>query len=131
MREPITNEQLSRISSELVRLKAQHYGKGPTETKTYQNDSWLFCVMRGGFTKVEETLIGAGDEALVRQVRLRFQDQMSIIFRDTVEKVTGRNVVNYQSQVLVNPDYSVEIFLLEDGDSLEATTPPTGGGNNI
>ena len=116
---PITGGQLAAVSNELVRLKAHHYGKGPVGAKTYLNDNFLFCVMRGGFTTVEQTLIAGGDEALVRAVRLRFQDQMTVVFRDAVEKITGRRVVGYQSQMLVQPDYVVEIFLLEDGADVE------------
>ncbi|MCA1842834.1 MAG: DUF2294 domain-containing protein, partial [Actinobacteria bacterium] len=115
---------LAAITSEIMRLKAHHFGKGPSEGKAYLNGSWVVCFLKGGFTKVEETLIGAGDEALVRQVRLRFQEQMSVAFRDSVEKITGRSVVGYASQIVVNPDFAVELFLLEDGEDLDDVAPP-------
>lgn len=123
MRKEITGEMLAAISAEVVRLKAHHYGKGPTEAKTYINDNFVFCVMKGGMTRVEETLISSGDEALVRQVRLRFQEQMHTVFRDAIEKITGCVVVGYQSQLIVNPDYMVEIFILGDEDDLLETSP--------
>ena len=113
-RAEITGDQLAALSNELVRLKAQHYGKGPTGAKAYLNDNFLFVVMRDGVTPVEQTLIAGGDEALVRTVRLRFQEQMTMVFRDAVEKTIGRKVIGYQSQLLVNPDYAVEIFVLGD-----------------
>lgn len=123
MAKRITKEMLAAISAELVRLKAHHYGKGPVEAKSYINDNFLFCVMKGGLTRVEETLISSGDEDLVRQVRLRFQEQMHTVFRDAVEKVTGRVVVAYNSQLLVNPDHIVEIFVLGDEEDLIETSP--------
>lgn len=123
MAREISGEMLAAISAELVRLKAHHYGKGPVEAKSYVNDNFLFCVMKGGLTRVEETLLASGDEALVRQVRLRFQEQMHTVFRDAVEKVTGRVVVTYQSQLLINPDYLVEIFVLGDEEDLIETAP--------
>lgn len=123
MRKEITGEMLAAISAEVVRLKAHHYGKGPTEAKTYVNDNFVFCVMKGGMTRVEETLISSGDESLVRQVRLRFQEQMHTVFRDAIEKITGCVVVGYQSQLIVNPDYMVEIFILGDEDDLLETSP--------
>lgn len=123
MANEITGEMLAAISAELVRLKAHHFGKGPVEAKSYLNDNFLFCVMKGGLTRVEETLITSGDEALVRQVRLRFQEQMHTVFRDAVEKVTGRVVVGYQSQLIVNPDYVVEMFVLGDEGDLVETSP--------
>ena len=123
MAKRITKEMLAAISAELVRLKAHHYGKGPVEAKSYINDNFLFCVMKGGLTRVEETLISSGDEDLVRQVRLRFQEQMHTVFRDAVEKVTGRVVVAYNSQLLINPDHIVEIFVLGDEEDLIETSP--------
>jgi uncharacterized protein YbcI len=123
VRKEITGEMLAAISAEVVRLKAHHYGKGPTEAKTYVNDNFVFCVMKGGMTRVEETLISSGDESLVRQVRLRFQEQMHTVFRDAIEKITGCVVVGYQSQLIVNPDYMVEIFILGDEDDLIETSP--------
>ena len=124
MLKPITGEVLAAVSNEMVRLKAQHYGKGPVEAKAYVNDNWVFAVLRGGFTRVEETLIAAGDEDLVRKVRLRFQEQTGDRFIDAVERITGRRVVNYQSAVLVDPDYVVEMFLLDDENPLPE--PPSG-----
>lgn len=110
----VSGEILSAISNEMVRLKAQHYGKGPVEAKSYLNDDFLFVVMKGGMTPVEQTLIEGGDAVLVRRVRLRFQEQMSTAFKDAVERLVGRKVLAYQSQVLFDPDYAIEIFLLSD-----------------
>ena len=97
---------------DLVRIKAQHYGKGPTEAKVYQCDDWLFCVLRGGLTPVERTLLEHGDEGLVRRVRLRFQELMTDRFIDTVARAAGRRVLTYQSQIMFDPDVAVETFLL-------------------
>jgi uncharacterized protein YbcI len=116
MPKPITGEVLAAISSECVRLKASLFGKGPTMAKTYLNDNFLFCVMKGGLTRVEETLVGGGDQALVRQVRLRFQEQVSASFRGAVERIAERRVVAYESQVVFNPDWVVEIFVLDEGN---------------
>lgn len=78
----ISGETLAAISREMVRLKAEHYGKGPREAKTYLCDDWLFCVLKGGMTTVERTLLEHGDSDLVRQVRLRFQTNMTESFTD-------------------------------------------------
>ncbi len=108
----ISGDVLGAISREMVRLKAEHYGKGATEAKTYVCDDWLFCVLKGGMTTVEQTLLEHGDQDLVRQVRLRFQENMDDSFMGVVARLTGRQVLAYQSQVLFNPDFAVEIFLL-------------------
>lgn len=96
----------------MVRLKAQHYGKGATEAKTYVCDDWLFCVLKGGMTTVEQTLLVHGDHDLVRQVRLRFQENMDESFMKVVARVTGHQVLTYASQVVFDPDFTIEIFLL-------------------
>jgi uncharacterized protein YbcI len=50
---------LAEISTGLVSLHRKYYGKGPTKAKSYLvNDS--VCMLRGGFTTVERTLIDDG-----------------------------------------------------------------------
>jgi uncharacterized protein YbcI len=110
----VPGEQLAAITREMVRIKSQHYGKGATEAKTYQCDNFLFCVMKGGMTTVEVNLLEHGDAALVREVRQRFQANNGDAFRNAVERITGRRVVGYESQVVFNPDYVVEMFVLDD-----------------
>jgi uncharacterized protein YbcI len=112
----IPGDVLAAISREMVRLKANHYGKGPTEAKAYVCDDWLFCVLKGGMTAVEQTLLKHGDNDLVRQVRLRFQQNMDESFTEVVRRLTGRQVLTYQSQVVFDPDFTIEIFLLGPPD---------------
>ena len=54
------------ISNAMVGLMKDFYGKGPTKAKTFLNDNYVFCVMEGGLTRNEETLIERGHEDLVR-----------------------------------------------------------------
>jgi uncharacterized protein YbcI len=111
--ETLSGEQLASVSRELARLKAEFYGKGPEDSRSFQNRNLLFCVMSGGLTTVEETLIRAGDESLVRQVRHRFQEQLAGRFRGVVEEITGRTVLTYESQILFDPTYVIEMFVLD------------------
>jgi len=110
----IPGDQLAAITREMVRIKSAHYGKGATEAKTYQCDNFLFSVLKGGMTTVEQNLLKHGEARLVRQVRLRFQESNGENFRAAVERITGRYVLAYESQVLFAPDYTVEIFVLGD-----------------
>jgi uncharacterized protein YbcI len=106
------SEERSAISAALVGLKKEHYGKGPTAAKTYFNDDWVFCVLEGGLTRSEETLLAAGEEPLVRQYRLRFQEAVTGKLCGAVEEITGRAVLTYHSQIMFDPDRVVEMFLL-------------------
>jgi uncharacterized protein YbcI len=114
MPQKLTGEELAAITREIVRVKSQSYGKGATEAKSYQCDNFLFCVLRGGLTPLERSLLDDGDEALVRQVRLRHQQNRRETFTDVVERIAGARVRTYQSQVIFDPDYTVEIFVLDD-----------------
>ena len=109
-----TGEQLAAITRELVRISTQGYGRGATEAKSYQCDNFIFCAMRGGLTSIELNLIEHGDTELVRTLRLRYQAHNANAFTDTVERILGRRVETYDSQVVFNPDYTVEIFVIGD-----------------
>ncbi|HEX2128423.1 MAG TPA: Na-translocating system protein MpsC family protein [Solirubrobacterales bacterium] len=115
---------LAAISKELVRAKKEHFGKGPERARSYMVDDLLFVVMRGGMLPAEKTLVDAGDEEAARAFRQRFQDNMDKLLPGIVEQLSGRKVINYQSQTLYDPDIVVEIFVFEDrarGDARQAT----------
>ena len=101
------------ISNAMVGLKKEFYGKGPTKAKTYVNDNYIFCVMQGGLTRNEETLLAAGHDDLVRQYRLKFQEAMAAPTTEAVERLTGRKVLGYHSQVVFNPEHAIEMFVLD------------------
>lgn len=103
----------AQISTAMVALKKQYYGRGPERAKTYLNDDYVFCVLEGGLTRNEETLLEAGEEHLIRQYRLRFQEAVSERTTAAVEEATGRRVLTYHSQIVFRPARAFEIFLLE------------------
>jgi len=73
-------------------------------------------ILRGGFTKVERTLIDTGEVESVYQMRRSFQQAMEEEFRRIVEDATGRTVIAYMSSIHVDPDLAVELFVLEPLD---------------
>jgi uncharacterized protein YbcI len=101
------------VSNAMVSLKKEFYGKGPTGAKSYFNDNYVFCVMEGGLTRNEETLLDAGEEHLVRSYRLRFQESMTKTTTEAIEKITGRGVLGYHSQIVFHPAFTFEIFVLD------------------
>ena len=104
-------DMLARLSDEMVRAKKQFFGKGPEQAKSYMLDDMLFVVMRGGLTRAEETMLRFGRETMVRQFRQLFEDEMTELLTGLVEQTTGRKVVNYQSQIMFDPDIIVEMFV--------------------
>jgi uncharacterized protein YbcI len=102
------------ISNAMVGIKKNLYGKGPVKAKTFINDNIVFCVLEGGLTRNEETLLKAGEEDLVRTYRLRFQEAVAIEATTAIEDLTGRKVLGYHSQIVFNPDRAFEIFVLDE-----------------
>jgi uncharacterized protein YbcI len=106
-------EVLASISTGLVQLHSRYYGKGPTKAKTYLLDDTVICLLRGGFTRVERTLIAEGEAQAVHDIRRSFQKAMEVQFRDIIEGATDRKVIAYMSQVHEDPEIALEVFVLE------------------
>jgi len=104
---------LAAVTREIVKLHAAHYGKGPTKARSYLNGDALFCLMQDTLTAAERTLVERGKGEAVHTMRRAFQDAMAAEFSALVETHTGRRVRAFMSQVNLEPDVDVEIFVLE------------------
>jgi uncharacterized protein YbcI len=101
----------SDVSREIVRIHAHYYGRGPTRAKSYVNDDVVLCVLGDIFTPSEEMLIKAGRFNEVRTNRMAFQDTVEPILRAAVERLSGRAVESFLSQI--SPEgMAGEIFVL-------------------
>jgi uncharacterized protein YbcI len=109
-------EVLASISTGLVQLHSRYYGKGPTKAKTHLVNDTVVCLLRGGFTTVERTLIDEGNVDAVYQIRRSFQQAMEQQFTTVVEGAMHRKVIAYMSQIHQDPDLAVEIFVLEPSE---------------
>ena len=67
---------LTAISDGMVALLKEFYGHGPSRTKSYYADDLVVCVLRGGFSRVEQTLLEGGRGPAVIQQRVEFQELM-------------------------------------------------------
>jgi len=115
---------LARISNEVVKTFKEYHGKGPTSAKSYMLDDMLFVVMRGGLNAAEKFLLEKGEVDVVRQYRQTFENRMDEILTGKIEELTGRKVIAFNSQILFDPDMSVEIFVFDDRgteESIDAT----------
>jgi uncharacterized protein YbcI len=119
---------LAHISTGLVQLHARFYGKGPTKAKTHLVDDTVVCILRGGFTTVERTLLDTGEVESVYQMRRSFQQAMEDEFRQIVESATGRKVIAYMSSIHVDPELAVELFVLEPVEETEFSQDGAGKG---
>ena len=105
--------RLSRVTSGIVHLYAQHYGKGPTQARSHLVGDVLICVMYDGLIPAERTLVERGAGEMVHAMRRAWQESMHESFREIVESATNRRVRAFLSQVNLDADIHIEVFILE------------------
>jgi uncharacterized protein YbcI len=117
MREPVVDGQgslRSEISNAMVGLYKEHYGKGPTHCRTYLEPNLVVVVLGEGYTPGEQTMFEAGKWHEVRSARQIWQDSMEQFFVTAIEELTHRKVAAFLSANRQEPDFAVELFVLED-----------------
>ncbi len=103
----------SEISTAMVGLYKAHYGKGPTHCRTYLEPNLIVVVLGEGYTPSERTMFEAGKWHDVRQARQVWQDSMEELFVTKIEELTGRKVSAFLSANRQDPDFAVELFVLQ------------------
>jgi uncharacterized protein YbcI len=119
---------LAKISTEVVRTLKDSFGKGPLKAKSYMLDDFLLVVMRGGVTVAEQTMLDRGHGDMVREFRQTYQNEMGDDLVPKIELLTGRKVVNYQSQILFEPHIVMEVFFFADRDDGSRPVDPAAAG---
>jgi uncharacterized protein YbcI len=119
---------LTAISEGIVALLKEFYGRGPTRAKSYYEDDLVVCLLRGGFSRVEQTLLEGGRGSAVIEQRMEFQELMRERFEAVVERATGRRVIGFMSGNQQDPDIMSEVFILAPTDLVDdheiARRPP-------
>jgi uncharacterized protein YbcI len=101
------------VSNAITTAMSRFYGKGPVRARTYFNDDNVVCVLEGGLTASEETLLTAGAEDVIRDYRQKFQAVVAAELTRAVTDITGREVLTYHSQILFRPTRTFEMFVLD------------------
>jgi len=115
----------ARISRGFSKLHSQYYGRGPNSVSTIYGHNHVVTFLEDIYTPVEQTLVEAEEIGPVIELRRAFQRVMETKFVEVVEDATGRKVRAFLSQASINPDLSVEIFVLH---KIEADTNPAPEG---
>jgi uncharacterized protein YbcI len=110
---------LTAISDGLVALLKDFYGRGPTRAKSYFEDDLVVCVLRGGFSRVEQTLLDGGRGAAVINQRMEFQEVMRQRFEAVIEDATGQRVIGFMSGNQQEPNMMCEVFVLAPTDLVD------------
>jgi uncharacterized protein YbcI len=104
-----------KISTEFVQLFKEHSDRGPTRCRTSIDDDLIIVLLRGGFSRMENTLFDDGKWLDVRSMRHMFQDTMQGRFTEVIERLTGREVAAFMSASHQHPDVQIEAFVLDGG----------------
>jgi uncharacterized protein YbcI len=104
---------LSEITNRIVGFMREHYGRGPIKAKTYVLDNLIVCVLSDGFTAIERTMMEGGEPDRVLDMRRDFQRMMERRYSEMIAELTGRKVLAFLSQAHVEPDLTIEMFLLD------------------
>jgi uncharacterized protein YbcI len=104
---------LAEITDQLVQLMREHYWRGPMKAKTYVLDNVIVCVLSDGFIALEQTMMEGGESERVLDMRRGFERLMKTQYTAVIEDLTGRKVLAFLSQAHVEPDLTVEMFLMD------------------
>jgi uncharacterized protein YbcI len=112
---PLTGTALlAAISTDIVAILRDRYGRGPLTAKAYALDDLLIVVTRDdGFTALEQTIMDHDEASLVVTMRRDFEHDMSKLYQGTIERLTGRTVLAFLSQSHVEPGITMETFFLD------------------
>ncbi len=104
---------MAEITNRIVAYTREHYGRGPIKAKTYVLDNLIVCVLSDGFTPIERTMMEGGEPDRVLEMRRDFQRMMKERYSGMIEELTGRKVLAFLSQAHVEPDLTIEMFLMD------------------
>jgi uncharacterized protein YbcI len=101
------------ISTQAVQLLHEYTGRGPTKAKTTIGENLVTILLADTLTKGERKLVDGGRGERVLALRHDFQTVMRDEFVGIVEKNLDRKVSAFMSQNHIDPDYAVEVFVLD------------------
>jgi uncharacterized protein YbcI len=108
---PKSDEQV--ISAGMVRIYKEMIGRGPTKARTEISDGMVITILADSLTKGELTLSATEHAEKVRELRRTLQSAMREEMTKLVEETLRRKVICLLSDHSPDPDYAVEVLLLE------------------
>ena len=104
--------QLAAVSSAMVHLHKEQFGRGPTRARTnWAGDDVLICVLEDALLPAEQALVEMGDAARVRETRMSFQVATQTQFRGSVEAIVGREIRAFTSATDAEQAMVFEVFV--------------------
>jgi uncharacterized protein YbcI len=110
---PSPGELLEAISNLVVRIYADHVGRGPTKARAYADRDVIVCVLEDTLTRAEQTLVDSGRTTAAKQVRGALQEAMHDELSAGIEALPDRRVIAHTGSGTFEPDVMSELFILE------------------
>jgi uncharacterized protein YbcI len=101
------------ISRTAVQILRDYTGRGPTKARTTVNHDSVMIVLGDTLTRGERKLVELGKADRVLELRHDFQLAMEEDLVGLVEDTLERKVIAFMSDNHIDPDFAVEIFVLE------------------
>ncbi len=104
---------LSAISNEMVRIYKEHFGRGPTKTRTqWAGPDIIVVTLEQTLTAADRKLVELGEQGRLRDLRMLFQYAEVAAFCEPIERLTGRKVRAFVSGIDSESDLASEMFVL-------------------
>jgi uncharacterized protein YbcI len=112
---PLTgNALLVGVTDAMVAFHQRYHHRAPVTAKTLLlGDEMLICVLGGVYTDVEKTMIELQRSLIVQETRSAFQNAMQHRLIESVEHLSGRDVMTFISNHHVGPDMEIALFILD------------------
>src|SRR4051794_1733254 len=121
-----TGELLEAVSTLVVRIYADHVGRGPTKARAYADRDIIVCVMEDTMTTAERTLVDSGRSAAVKQTRDALQETMREDLAMGIEAIAGCRVLAHIGSGTLDPDVTSDLFILDGPGSPAADVAGAG-----
>jgi uncharacterized protein YbcI len=107
------HSMLQDVSTEMVRLYKEQFGRGPTKVRTnWAGPDVLVTILEDTLTPAERNLVRMGEHQRLRDTRMVFQYANLPQFCEPVERLTGRTVRAFHSSIDTEVEgMSTELFV--------------------
>jgi uncharacterized protein YbcI len=107
---------LEDLSRAIVRLYKEHFGRGPTRSRSaWVGEDAVICVLEDTLTAAERTLQQLDEHPRLRELRMVFQYALEDQFKAIAEQIFGRKVRAFISGLDPSSGVATETFLFEPG----------------
>jgi uncharacterized protein YbcI len=122
---PSVGNALAAVSSALVKLHKEQFGRGPTHARTEYAGDTLVCTLENALLPGERAMVELGEHQKVRESRTFLQAATANLFIGAVEDILGRKVRGFSSAIDPAAGIVFEVFALypRDGGQRDGAGP--------